>query len=88
MGGSHWTCFIVKDNKSSYYDSFVGQPDKILLNQLPKPTTYHIYKIPDINSQLRGHCLYFSIQLRGWIIMMLFYKCNFINLKNADKCFW
>ena len=34
MGGSHWVCFIVKDNKSCYFDSFGGQPDKILLNQL------------------------------------------------------
>ena len=33
MGGSHWTCFIVKNNKSFYFDSFGGQPDKFLLNQ-------------------------------------------------------
>ena len=37
MGGSHGTCFIVKDNKSYYFDGFGGQPDKFLLNQLPKP---------------------------------------------------
>ena len=37
QGGTHWTCFIVKDNKSYYFDSFGGQPDKFLLNQLPKP---------------------------------------------------
>ena len=24
MGGTHWTCFIVKDNKSFYFHSFVG----------------------------------------------------------------
>ena len=35
QGGTHWTCFIVKDNKSFYFDSFGGQPDKFLLNQLP-----------------------------------------------------
>ena len=34
-GGTHWTCFIVKDNKSYYFDSFGGQPDKFVLNQLP-----------------------------------------------------
>ena len=45
MGGSHWTCFIVKDKKSYYYDTFGGTPDKFLLNQLPAPITYHIYKI-------------------------------------------
>ena len=36
QGGTHWTCFIVKDNKSFYFDSFGGQPDKLLLKQLPK----------------------------------------------------
>ena len=60
MGGSHWTCFIAKDNKSYYFDSFGGQPDKFLLNQLPKLIIYHNYKIQDINSRLCGsYCLYF-----------------------------
>ena len=60
MGGTHWTCFIVKDNKSFYFDSFGGQPDKYLLNQLPKPIIYHKYKIQDINSKLCGpYVLYF-----------------------------
>ena len=59
FGGSHWTCFIVKDNKSYNYDSFGGAPDKFLLNQLPKPIIYHNYKIQDISSQLCGsYCLY------------------------------
>ena len=60
QGGSHWTCFYIKDNKSFYFDSFGGAPDKFLLNQLPKPIMYHNYKIQDINSQLCGsYCLYF-----------------------------
>ena len=60
MGGSHWTCFIVKDNKSYYFDSFGGTPDKFLLNQLTQPIIYHNYKIQDINSKLCGsNCLYF-----------------------------
>ena len=60
MGGSHWTCIIVKDNKSYYFDSFGGQPDKFLLKQLPKPIINHNYKIQDINSKLCGsYCLYF-----------------------------
>ena len=60
MGGSHWTCFIVQDNKSYYFDSFGGQPDKFLLKQLPKPIIYHNYKIQDINSKLCGsYSLYF-----------------------------
>ena len=41
QGGSQWTCFIVKDNKSYYFDSFGGQPDKFLLKELPKPIIYH-----------------------------------------------
>ena len=39
--GTRWTCFIVKDNKSYTFDSFGGQPDKLLLNQLPKQVIYH-----------------------------------------------
>ena len=60
QGGTHWKCFIVKDNKSYYFDSFGGQPDKFILKQLSKPIIYHNYKIQDINSRLCGsYCLYF-----------------------------
>ena len=31
QGGTQWTCFIVKDNKSYYFDSLGGQPDKFFL---------------------------------------------------------
>ena len=41
MGGNHWTCFHVKDNKSLYFDSIGSRPDKFLLKQLPKPIIYH-----------------------------------------------
>ena len=41
LGGTHWTCFVVKDKKSYYFDSFRGYPAKYLLNQLPKPVIYH-----------------------------------------------
>ena len=59
LNGSHWTCFIVKDNKSYYFDSFGGTPDKFLPNQLPKPIIYQNYKIQDIDSKLCGsYCLY------------------------------
>ena len=59
-GGSHWTCFYIKDNKSFYVYSFGGAPDKFLLNQLPKPIIYHNYIIQDLNSKLCGsYCLYF-----------------------------
>ena len=60
MGGTHLTCFIVKDNKSFYFDSYGGTPDKFLLTQSPKPIIQHNYKIQDINSRLCGsYCLYF-----------------------------
>ena len=54
QGGTPLTCFIVKDIKSYYVDSFGGQLDKFLLNQLPKPIIYHNYKIQDIISKLCG----------------------------------
>ena len=28
QGGTHWTCFIVKDNKLYYFDPFGGPSDK------------------------------------------------------------
>ena len=43
QGGTPWTCFKIKYNKSYYFDSFGGQPDNFLLNHLPKPITYNIY---------------------------------------------
>ena len=58
--GTHWTCFLVKDSESFYYDFSGGQPDEFLLKQLPKPIIYHNYKIQDIDSKLCGsYCLYF-----------------------------
>ena len=60
LNGTHWCAFYIKDNKSYYFDSFGGQPDKFLLKQLPKPIIYHNYKIQDIKSKLCGsYCLYF-----------------------------
>ena len=54
QGGTHWTCFKMKDNKSFHFDSFGGAADKVLLKQLPKPIIYHNYKIQHINSKLCG----------------------------------
>ena len=76
QGGTHGTCFIVKDNKSYYFDSFGGQPDKFLLNQLPKPIIYHNYKIQDIYSHSCGvYCLYFF-----YLIEMMKYYDTVLNL--------
>ena len=41
---THRTCFIVKDNKSLYFDSLGGQPDNFLINQLPKAIIYQSIK--------------------------------------------
>ena len=66
MGRSHWVCFAIKGNKSYYFDSFTGAPVTFLLNQLPKPTKYHSYKIQDIISNLCGsYCLYFFYLIEG-----------------------
>ena len=60
VGGSHWTCFLVKDIKSHYFDSFGVHPDKFLLNRVTSPKIYHNYKIQDIKSKLCGsYCLLF-----------------------------
>ena len=53
LGGTHWN-FFTKDNKSIYFDSLGRVPDKILLNQLPKPINFLNYKIEDINSRFCG----------------------------------
>ena len=82
QGGTHWTCFIVKDNKSYYFDSFGGQLDKFLLNQLPKRIIYHNYKIQDLNSILCGsYRLYFFYLIErmnyyGTILKMYFHTIN------------
>ena len=60
MNGTQWTCFIMKGNKSNYFLSFGVQLDTFLLNEKPKPITYHNYKYQDTNSNLCGsYCLYF-----------------------------
>ena len=60
QGGTHWTYFIIKENKSFFSDSIGGQQDEFLLNQLPKPKIYHKCKIEVFNSKLCGsYCLYF-----------------------------
>ena len=41
MGGTLWTAFYVKIRKLIYFVSFGGQPDKFLLNQLPKLIIFH-----------------------------------------------
>ena len=60
MDRTHWVCFIVKENRSCYFHSFVGSPDNFLLKHLSKPLIYRFYKIQDNNSKLCGsYSLYF-----------------------------
>ena len=47
LAGTHWTCFLVKDDKSYSFDSFGGQPDNFFLNQLTKPIISHNYEIQE-----------------------------------------
>ena len=78
QGGIHWTCFIVKDNKSFYYDSFGGQAGEILLNQLPEPILSHNYKIQDINSNICASCcLYFFYSIERIISYDTIFKMCF-----------
>ena len=56
MGGTHWNCVYIKVNKSLYFDSFGSLYDRVLLNQLPKPITFHICIIQDSDS--RTFCSY------------------------------
>ena len=59
QGGTQWNYFIVKDNKSYYFDSFGGQPDNFSLKQLPKSIIYQSYRFQDMNSKFCGwFCLY------------------------------
>ena len=83
-GGTHWCAFYVKDNKSYYFDSFGGQPDKFLLNQLPKPIIYQKYKIQHIDSKLCGsYCLYFFYLIERMNYYDAILKMYF-NTKNAN----
>ena len=52
QGGTHWVCFLIKDEEPFYFDSFGGAPHKFLFKQLSKPIIYHIYKIQGIKSIL------------------------------------
>ena len=50
IGGTHGTCFYIKNNKS-FYDDWFGRPlDNVLIQQLPKSTTFHKYEFQHIHS--------------------------------------
>ena len=80
MGGSHWTCFIIKVNSCYYFDSFGGAPDTFLLNQLPKRITYQNYKSQDKISEICGYlCLYFTYLIERMNYYDAVLKMYFVN---------
>ena len=44
LGGAHWTFFNIKIKKSKFFVFFVRPPINFLLQQVPKPTTFRLYK--------------------------------------------
>ena len=60
QAGTHWSCFYIKDNRTYYFDSFGGQPDRFLLNELPKPIIQQNFEIQDVKSKTCGsYCVKF-----------------------------
>ena len=87
VNGTHWTCFIIRENEPYYFDSFGGQPDNFLLNQLHKLIINHNYTIQDINSKLcRSYCLYVFCLIERMNYYDSILKINFLNSNNANKC--
>ena len=43
--GTQWNRFHKRDNKSYYFESFGGSPDKFSLQQIPIPLFFHNYKL-------------------------------------------
>ena len=87
QGGTHWSCFYIKDNKSYYFDSFEGQPDKCFLNQLPQPIIYHNYKIQVLYSRLCGsYSLHFFFLIKSMKYYDTILKMYF-DSANPDKYF-
>ena len=79
--------FDSKKNKSYNFDSFGGQPDTFLPNQLPKPIIYHNFEIQDISSKFcDSYCLYFfylidRMNYYDTILKRYFENCKPIFLK-------
>ena len=68
--GTHWTCFMIKDNKYVVFGSFVGQLEKFPLQKLSKPIVYHNYIFQDLYSRL---CVFFCLYFFYLIESMKFY---------------
>ena len=92
QGGTHWTCFYIKDHKSFYFDSFGGQPANFILNQLPKPIIYHTFIIQDMNSKFCGsywlNFFYLTERMNYYdtILKLVFEEIFFFIY--AYQCFW
>ena len=78
QGGTSRCCFIKKAIKSFNFDSFGCQTDKFLLNELPKPIIYLIYRNRNIVSKLcRSYCLYFFYLIERVNYIVVFLKVHF-----------
>ena len=65
LGGTHWTFFPVKANKSYYFLSFGVSADKYLLHHLPKPVIFDNFKVQNIEVDCaHGIAQNFSIKWR------------------------
>ena len=84
QNGTHWTCFVVKDKKSYYFDSFGRVLDNLLSKQLSKALIYHNYKIQNIDSKLCGsYRLNFFYLIERMNYYDTVFKCFFTKFKYA-----
>ena len=57
--GSHWCCYLKKDDKKIYFDSFGIQPPHEIVKYLKSPILYNTYQIQDYNDSNCGEwCLH------------------------------
>ena len=73
---------------TSFFDSFGGQRDKLLLEQLPNPITFLNYKYQDITCNLCGtYCFYKFDLTERFDYYNAGLKTSF-GLSKTDDCFW
>ena len=62
LTGTHWTSLYLEDKKSYFLVLFGRPPDNSLLDELPKPLSYHRFDDQTFNSRFFGtFCLYFYL---------------------------
>ena len=63
-GGSHWTCFIVKQRGPSFYFDSFGMPPPRKVQELIPDCIWSTTDIQNIND---GHCGWFCLAFLYWI---------------------